>query len=230
MRGSRNYGAETGARQKRPMSPPPRLLHARKASFLPAAEHTRSFPSSPSNSAIFSVIDLDLARDPPPHFGPDHLHAFFAPPEFHAPVNKAALAASDVYINQVLDADVLVLGTPMHNFGVASVMKTWVDNVIRVGRTFRYSETGPIGLVPGKRVIIVVGSGGIYSDGPYKQFEHAGNYLRDILATLGMTDVTILRAEGLALGPEVAAQRLAAGIEAAEKAAEQASASGVKTA
>jgi FMN-dependent NADH-azoreductase len=95
-------------------------------------------------------------------------------------------------------------------------------NRIGTGRTFRYTETGRVGLIPGKKVVIVVGSGGVYSDGPFKSFEHAGNYLRDILATLGLTDMTILRAEGLALGPEAAAKGLAAGVASAEKAAEQA--------
>ena len=165
------------------------------------------------------VIEVDLVLNPPPHFGPDHLRAFFTPPEAHAPENTAALQASDAYVAQLMEADVVVLGTPMHNFGVSSVMKSWIDNIIRVGKTFKYSETGPIGLIPGKKVVIVVGSGGVYSDGPYKSFEHAGNYLRDILATLGLTDVTILRAEGLAMGPEAAAQGLAAGIAAAQRAA-----------
>ena len=119
----------------------------------------------------------------------------------------------------MIEADVVVLGTPMHNFGISSVMKSWIDNIIRVGKTFKYSETGPIGLIPGKKIVIVVGSGGVYSDGPYKFYEHAGDYLRDILATLGLTDITILRAEGLAMGPDAAAQGLAAGIAAAENAA-----------
>ena len=166
------------------------------------------------------VVDLDLVRDPPSHFGPNHLRAFFAPAEEHEPENTAALEASDVYVSQLLEADILVLGTPMHNFGISSTMKSWVDNILRAGKTFNYTETGPIGLLSGKEVVIVVGSGGIYSDGPMSAFEHCGNYLRDILTTIGLTDITILRAEGLAFGPDAAERGLADGMAEAEKIAQ----------
>ena len=166
-----------------------------------------------------NVIDLDLAVTPPPHFSPDHLRAFFTPPDTHEPANSAALAASDAYIDQMLGADVLVLGTPMHNFGIASTMKSWIDNILRVDKTFRYTETGPVGLVPNRKVIIAVGSGGYYSDGPFKGFEHAANYLSHILSFIGLIDITVLRAEGQTMGPEAAANGLGAGIAAAQQAA-----------
>jgi len=156
-----------------------------------------------------TVVELDLIKTPPSHFNTDHLGAFFAPAEAHGPGNAAALAASNAYVEQLLAADVVVLGTPMHNFGVASVMKSWVDNIVRMGRTFRYDETGtPVGLVPQKKVVIVVGSGGIYSSDAMSQFDHAGKYLASVFGFLGMTDITIIRAEGLALGPEVAAKAM----------------------
>lgn len=170
-------------------------------------------------NAETKIIDVDLVRDPPPHLGVDHLGAFFAPPEAHSEANKATLQASEAYIAQLLSADVVVIGTPMHNFGIASVLKTWIDNICRAGRTFRYTETGAIGLLSNKRVAIIVGSGGLYSQGPYKDFDHSGPYLKSILALLGLTDITIVRAEGLALGPEMAAKGLADGIAAAERAA-----------
>jgi FMN-dependent NADH-azoreductase len=158
--------------------------------------------------------------NPPSHFSPDHLRAFFTPPETHEPANTAAIADSDAYIAQMLAADVIVLGTPMHNFGISSVMKSRIDNILRIGVTFRYTEQGPVGLVPpGKKLVIVVGSGGIYSDGPYKSFDHAATYLRDILMTIGLTDCTILRAEGTTMGPDMAARALSEGIAAATAAA-----------
>ena len=162
------------------------------------------------------VVDLDLVQDVPSHFGPSHLRAFFTPAEEHAPENIASLEASDAYIDQLIAADVLVLGTPMHNFGISSTMKSWVDNILRAGRTFQYTETGPVGLLSEKKVIIVVGSGGIYTDGPMSACEHCGNYLRDILKVIGLSDITILRAEGLALGPELAEKGLSDGIAAAK--------------
>jgi FMN-dependent NADH-azoreductase len=163
-----------------------------------------------------TVVDLDLSANPPTHIGPDHLRAFFTPPETHEPANTAASDVSNAYVAQLLAADVIVLGTPMHNFGVSSTMKSWIDNILRIGLTFKYTETGGVGLVPpGKKLVIVVGSGGIYSQGPYAAYEHAGNYLRDIMAFIGITDSTILRAEGLTLGPEMMAKGLAEGKAAA---------------
>ena len=166
-----------------------------------------------------NVIDLDLAVTPPPHFGPDHLRAFFTPPDTHEPASTAALAASDAYIDQVFGADVLVLATPIHNFGIASTMKCWIDHVVRAGKTFQFTETGPVGLVSDRKVIIAVGSGSYYSDGPYKGFEHAATYLSHILQYIGLTDITVLRAEGQNMGPEAAANGMSAGIAAAQQAA-----------
>ena len=163
------------------------------------------------------VVDVDLATNPPAHIGPDHMLAFFAPPAAHGPESVAALAVSDQYVAQLMAADVLVLGSPMHNFGIASTMKSWVDNILRAGKTFTYTENGPVGLLSGKKVVIVVGSGGVYSDGVMKAVEHCGNYLRDVISFIGLTDITILRAEGLAMGPEAAAQGLAAGKAEAER-------------
>lgn len=168
----------------------------------------RRFPS-------FEVIEVDLTKDPPKHVGPEHLRAFFMPPETHESDDSAALAISDGYVQQLIDADVILIGTPMHNLGVSSSLKSWIDNIIRVGKTFKYTETGPVGLIPGKKVVIVVGSGGIYTSGPLQGMEHAGNYLRDILMTLGISDITILRAEGLALGPGMSEKGVADGIAAA---------------
>lgn len=164
-----------------------------------------------------TVIDVDLVANPPPHFGPDHLRGFFTPPDTHEPANAAAVAESEAYIAQVMQADVIVLGTPMHNFGIASTMKSWIDNIVRIGVTFKYTEAGlVVGLVPAaKKLVIVVGSGGVYSEGPYAAFEYAGRYLRDTLGTIGLTDSTILRAEGMTMGPDMAAKGMADGIASA---------------
>jgi FMN-dependent NADH-azoreductase len=166
-----------------------------------------------------TVVDLDLVANPPPHVGVHHLGAYFGPPEAHTPENKAALDASDAYVDQLLAADIVLIGTPMHNLSIASVLKSWIDNVVRAGRTFRYTETGAVGLVPGKKVVIIVGSGGVYSYGPMQDYEHAANYLKAILGVMGITDITVVRAEGLALGPEMAAKGSAAAAAAAEVAA-----------
>ncbi|PHP67787.1 FMN-dependent NADH-azoreductase [Zhengella mangrovi] len=140
------------------------------------------------------------------------------------------LAASDMYVSQLVEADVVVLGTPMQNFSTPSTMKSWVDHILRAGKTFQYSEGGPVGLLSDKKVVVIVSSGGIYSKGALSAFEQCGNYLRDIISIIGLTDVAILRAEGLAFGAEAAAHGLAGGIAAAESLAAQKGQNNVQTA
>lgn len=163
-----------------------------------------------------TVETLDLATNPPSHYSPSHLGAFFGPPETHGPEQHEAISISDTYIDQLIASDIVVLGTPIHNFGVASTMKSWIDHILRAGRTFQYTETGPVGLLSDIRVVVAVGSGGVYSEGPMAAMEHCGNYLRDIMAITGLTDTTILRAEAQAMGPEAAADGLARGKAEAE--------------
>lgn len=172
------------------------------------------------------VIDLDLVRDPPSHICPDHLGAFFAPPEFHSPQNVVALQTSEAYLAQVMAADVILIGTPMHNLGIASVLKSWIDNILRIGRTFRYNEHGQaIGLVSNtKRVVLVLASGGVYSSGPMQPFDYASTYVRSVFNFMGVTDITIVRAEGMTMGPERATLGLASAWTAAEAAARRNSA------
>jgi FMN-dependent NADH-azoreductase len=109
------------------------------------------------------------------------------------------LTVSDGAIAQVLAAHALVIGVPIYNLFLPSVLKAWIDHVARAGRTFRYTPGGPQGLVTGKRVYLAITSGGIYTDGPRKPLDFAEPYLKATLGFLGMTDVTTYRAEGLAL-------------------------------
>jgi FMN-dependent NADH-azoreductase len=94
----------------------------------------------------------------------------------------------------------------MINFGIPSTLKAWIDHVTRAGRTFQYGESGPRGLVTGKRVILVEAKGGIYSEGPRRELDHVTPYLLQLLAFLGMTDVKVIGIEGTSLGPEAAEQ------------------------
>jgi FMN-dependent NADH-azoreductase len=87
----------------------------------------------------------------------------------------------------------------MHNFGPPSTLKAWIDHVVRAGRTFSYSEKGPEGLLKGKRAILVLASGGVYSDGPAKPFDFQEPYLRTILGFIGLTEVDVVRVEGVAV-------------------------------
>lgn len=97
---------------------------------------------------------------------------------------------------------------PLYNFSVPSVLKAWIDQIVRAGKTFNHSAAGPEGLVKGKRAIVVFGAGGIYSDGPYKPYDHAISYLLSVLGFIGITNVEIIRIEGVALGKDKVAEAL----------------------
>ena len=117
------------------------------------------------------------------------------------------MALSDLLIAELSAADVLVLAVPMYNFGLPSTLKAWIDHVVRAGRTFGYSPNGVEGLVKGKKAILVLARGGVYSEGPYKPFDFQEPYLRAVLGFIGITDVEVVDVAGVAvsaIGPEKA--------------------------
>jgi FMN-dependent NADH-azoreductase len=109
------------------------------------------------------------------------------------------LALSDALIEELQTADIVVLTVPMHNFGIPSTLKAWIDHVVRAGHSFTYSEGGPEGLLKGKRLILVLASGGVYSNGPAKQFDFQEPYLCAVLGFIGLTDIEVVRVEGVAM-------------------------------
>ena len=151
-----------------------------------------------------TVITRDLVSNPVPHVGVDLLGAMFGKPEALSEDQAAALAISNTLIDEIEAASLIVIGVPMYNFGIPSSLKAWIDHVVRAGRTFEYTATGPKGLVTGKKLVLFLAAGGVYSDGPYKPYDFQETYLRTIFGFIGITDVTIIRAEGLALGTETA--------------------------
>jgi FMN-dependent NADH-azoreductase len=146
-----------------------------------------------------AVFVKDLTKGPFPHLEEAHLTAFFTPAESHTEENKAAVKHSNEAIQEIFDADIIVIGAPMYNFGIPSNLKSWIDHIARAGITFKYTENGPQGLIAGKRVYLAVTTGGIYSEGDYKPFDFLTPYLQFVLAFLGITDVKVIRAEGFAL-------------------------------
>jgi FMN-dependent NADH-azoreductase len=140
-----------------------------------------------------------LAQDPLPHVGPAFVSALSAKPEELTAAQSEALALSDALIGELVTADVIVLAVPMHNFGIPSTLKAWIDHVVRAGRTFTYSEGGPEGLLKDKRLILVLASGGVYSNGPAKQLDFQEPYLRAVLGFIGLTDIEVVRVEGVAI-------------------------------
>jgi FMN-dependent NADH-azoreductase len=146
-----------------------------------------------------NVVVRNVATQPFPHLEEAHLQAYFTPAEGRSPEQQQAVRHSDEAIAQVMAADVLVIGVPFYNFSIPSSLKSWLDHLTRAGITFRYTPTGPEGLITGKKVFLAVASGGVYSEGPMKDYDFATPYLRTVLKFLGMTDVTVARAEGVKL-------------------------------
>lgn len=156
------------------------------------------------------ICRRDLGAEPVPHLDIALLNAWTQPATSHGPAECAALQRADQLVHELLAADVLVLAAPMYNFTIPSTLKAWFDHVLRAGLTFRYSENGPEGLLHGKRAFVVTARGGIYSGGIQ---DHQEPYLRQLLAFMGIHDVTFIHAEGLNLGSEF----MARGLEAAEQ-------------
>jgi FMN-dependent NADH-azoreductase len=158
------------------------------------------------------VVVRNLATDPLPYLEEAHLQAFFTPAEGRSPEQQQAVRHSDEVVAQVMAADVIIIGVPFYNFSVPASLKSWLDHLTRAGITFRYTPTGPEGLINGKKVYLAIASGGIYSEGPMQAYDFAAPYLRTVLSFLGMTDVTVARAEGVKL-PDFQEQALQKGID-----------------
>jgi len=153
------------------------------------------------------IVLRDLAANPPPHVGLPFITGMYAPPEHRTPEQAEAIALSDALIDEFFAADTIVIGVPMHNFTLPSTLKAWIDHVARAGRTFNFGANGPEGLLKGKRVILVLARGGVYSSGPTKPLDYQEPYLRAVLGFLGITDVSAVHIEGAAnraIGPEKA--------------------------
>jgi FMN-dependent NADH-azoreductase len=109
----------------------------------------------------------------------------------------AAIARhSDMAVEQVEAADIIVISVPMYNFNMPSALKAWIDHIVRAGKTFSYATGKPEGLLKGKKVYLAIASKGLYSDGPMKSYDFAEPYLKFILGFMGLTDVTTYRIEG----------------------------------
>lgn len=159
------------------------------------------------------IVTRDLAATPLPHLDSTILGAFFTPADKQSPEQKALLASSDAAIAELFTADTIVIEAPMWNFGIPSVLKAWIDHISRAGKTFKYTETGPVGLVPSdKKVIVISSRGGIYSEGPAKPMDHQESYLQAVLGFMGLTQVSFVRAEGVNLGAEMAEKAKAAAV------------------
>ncbi|HCX80372.1 MAG: FMN-dependent NADH-azoreductase [Curvibacter sp. RIFCSPHIGHO2_12_FULL_63_18] len=162
-----------------------------------------------SNHPGTTVEYLDLAVDTPSHLSADSL-GFRAPAGAEqTDVQKRENAISEALVTQFLAADVIVVGAPLYNFSIPTQLKSWIDRIAQVGRTFKYTETGPQGLAGGKTVIVASTRGGVYSTNDWgRAAEHQESYLQTVFGFLGITDVRFVRAEGVAMGDAKKAEAL----------------------
>jgi FMN-dependent NADH-azoreductase len=149
-----------------------------------------------SSHAEGRVVRRDLAADPVPHLTAARFAAFLTPPEKHDDEQRAVAQYSDGLIEELQQADVIVLGLPMYNFGIPSQLKAYFDHIARAGRTFRYTAQGPVGLLTGKKAYVFAARGGLYQG---TTLDTQTQYVRDFFRFLGVSDVEFVYAEGLAI-------------------------------
>ncbi len=152
------------------------------------------------------VIVRDIGAEPVPHLTAERFQSFLAAPEARTPEQHAVAGFSDALIDELRQADVIVLGLPMYNFGVPSTLKAYFDHIARAGQTFRYTEKGPQGLITGKKAYVFAARGGVYAGTP---LDTQTSYVRDFLRFIGVDDVEFIYAEGLAMGDAAKAEALA---------------------
>lgn len=182
------------------------ILHLNTSMFGDDGQSSRLAAEFVARLPGARVIARDLARDPVPHLDAARFGAFLSKPESRTPEQRAVLAFSDLLIDELRQADTIVLGLPMYNFGIPSQLKSYFDHVARAGATFRYTDKGAVGLLTGKRAYVFAARGGLYAGTP-KDTQSA--YVRDFLAFLGVSDVEFIYAEGLATGEDARGRALA---------------------
>ncbi|SHE57198.1 FMN-dependent NADH-azoreductase [Microbulbifer donghaiensis] len=143
------------------------------------------------------VISRDLAAEPVPHLDLGRFQSFITAAEERTAEQKAVVSYSDALIEEIASADVLVLGIPMYNFSVPSTLRAYFDHIARAGVTFQYTPEGPEGLLKGKKAVVFITRGGYYGE------DHSQTaFVRQFLGFIGITDVEVVHAEGLAVSDE----------------------------
>ncbi len=146
-------------------------------------------------------IKRELSKDPIPHLEHSLFQCFYDPSAAVTPAQQAALALSDTLVSELKEADFIVLGAPMYNLMIPSTLKSWIDYVTRAGQTFQFTETGPIGLLEGKKCYVAITQGGSFLGTAH---DLATAYLKSALGLMGITDIEFIYAKGLAMGPQAA--------------------------
>jgi FMN-dependent NADH-azoreductase len=151
----------------------------------------------------------DLAANPPSHISTAYIQGRVTAPDARTPEQAAAVGIAQELVDELKAADVIVLGSGMINFGPSSQLKAWFDHVTWPSVTFGYGDTGPKGLLTGKKVYLVAAAGGVFSEGAWAPFDFQTTYLRHLLGFIGLTDVEVVRVEGTVFGPDAAKAAIA---------------------
>ncbi|RUO23982.1 FMN-dependent NADH-azoreductase [Aliidiomarina minuta] len=155
-----------------------------------------------------TVVTRDLISNPISHLDAEILMAAGTEENARSSRQQEELALTETLLEELFAADLVVIGAPMYNFTVPSQLKAWIDRIAQSGRTFRYTESGAEGLLTGKRAILASARGGFYSEGEAVAMDHQESYMKNVLAFVGITDVTIVRAEGLNISAEQRAESI----------------------
>jgi FMN-dependent NADH-azoreductase len=178
------------------------LSHAVSNGLVDAykADYAKAHPDA-------TIIDHDFGANPLPVISGHNISGLGPDPQ--TPEAKAFVETSDALVAELIEADYLIIGSPMYNLGISALLKTWLDYVTRAGKTFKYTENGPAGLLPaGKKALVIATRGGFYSEGPAAGYDHQVPHLKSMLMFLGITDIEIVYAESLNMGPEPKAEAI----------------------
>lgn len=150
-----------------------------------------------------TVTYRDLGHHPVPHVDESWIAAAYSAPDTHSPEQQRAISVSDTLVDELLAADRYVFGVPMYNFSVPSTLKAYIDQIVRVGRTFAVNEQGYQGLVSGKKMLVITSSGGSYKPGtPTAGYDYQVPFLKAIFGLIGITDITFIHADNMDRGDE----------------------------
>lgn len=145
-----------------------------------------------------TIVEQDLIKTPPPYLGQHHILSFFKDPAQRSADDEEALLYSDIVTREVLDADIIIIEAPMYNYGIDARLKSWADQLLRIGVTFGYDATGKrVGLVHGKEAYIAMSSGGVYSQGGMQELDFVAPYLQSVLNFIGIHNSRVVRVEGM---------------------------------
>ena len=189
------------------------ILHIDASASDAATSHSRRLSAElveklKAANPSASVVYRDVVVDRLPHVDMTIRQAWAPEGEKDSSL-AATMDRSKELVNELKAADVVVIGSPMYNFTVPSTLKAWIDHVAIAGQTFAYTASGPKGLLSGK-AYLALSSGGVYSQGPFAPYEHLATYLTALLSFLGISDIEVVQAEGVAYGPEQDAAAMSA--------------------